>query len=393
LAKLLVVVLAAGLLGCQGNATPAETPEARLGRQIFSDPSLSASGRMSCATCHSPAHAYGPPNARAVQLGGPTLSTPGLRAVPSLRYTLPRTPMWAHPRPTSVAEQITEKDEGPAGGFTWDGRFNTLHAQAAFPLLAPSEMASTKPAIVRAIARGLYAAEFSRVFGVGVFGDTNRAFADALGAIERFELEDPSFAPYSSKYDRYLDGKASLTPQEKRGLALFNDGTRGHCASCHLSARGANGAHPLFTDFQFEAIGVPRNPDIPANHDPAFYDLGLCGPIRTDQSIKQYCGMFKTPTLRNVATRGVFFHNGRFHTLKDMLHFYVERDAKPGAWYPHDGKDTYDDLPANLRANVDTTTLPLARKKGEMPVWNDADIDDVSAFLETLTDSDQVPRP
>jgi cytochrome c peroxidase len=393
LAKSLVVVLAVGLLGCQGSATPVETPEARLGRQIFSDSNLSASGRMSCASCHSPVHAYGPPNARAVQLGGPMLSTAGLRAVPSLRYTLPRTPMWAHPRPTSLAEQITEKDEGPAGGFTWDGRFNTLHAQAAFPLLAPSEMASSKKAIVRAIERGPYAGEFSRFFGANVFGDTNRAFADALAAIERFELEDPSFAPYSSKYDRYLDGKASLTPQETRGLALFNDGTRGNCASCHLSARGANGAHPLFTDFQFEAIGVPRNPDIPANHDPAFYDLGLCGPIRTDQSIKQYCGMFKTPTLRNVATRGVFFHNGRFHSLKDMLHFYVERDANPGAWYPHDGKDKYDDLPASLRANVDTTTLPLARKRGEVPVWNDADIDDVSAFLETLTDSDQVPKP
>ena len=76
-----------------------------------------------------------------------------------------------------------------------------------------------------------YADDFRKIFGVQIFENPREAYAHALIAIERFELEDPSFAPYSSKYDRYLDGKASLTPQEKRGLALFNDGTRGNCAS------------------------------------------------------------------------------------------------------------------------------------------------------------------
>ena len=191
----------------------------------------------------------------------------------------------------------------------------------------------------------------------------------ALMALERFELEDPSFHPYSSKYDRYLDGKATLTAQEQRGLALFNDVDRGNCASCHLSARGADGSHPLFTDFQFEAIGVPRNREIPANRDSKFYDMGLCGPIRTNQPDPSYCGMFKTPTLRNVATRKVFFHNGRFHTLKEALRFYVERDTNPGEWYPHGrdrGVDAFDDLPVALRANVDKTRcrFPGARTNG-----------------------------
>jgi cytochrome c peroxidase len=368
-----------------------ESASAFLGQKLFFDASLSSSGKLSCASCHSPTHAYGPPNARAVQLGGPALTTPGLRAVPSLRYVLARTPIWSHPRPVSLAERLVETDNGPTGGFTWDGRFNTLHEQAAFPLLAPTELASTKQAIVHTIEHGPYATQFQQVFGQDIFDPANvdKAFASALQAIERFELEDASFHPYSSKYDLYLDGKTTLTPQEQHGLALFNDVNRGNCASCHLSAHGADGSHPLFTDFQFEAIGIPRNPKIPANRDPHFYDLGLCGPIRKDQPAKNYCGMFKTPTLRNTATRQVFFHNGRFHTLREVLRFYVERDTNPNEWYPHGGQDKFDDLPSNLRLNVDLTTLPLSKKKGQTPVWNDQEIDDVIAFLKTLNDADQ----
>jgi cytochrome c peroxidase len=103
--------------------------------------------------------------------------------------------------------------------------------------------------------------------------------------------------------------------------------------------------------------------------------------------------MFKTPTLRNIATRQTFFHNGCFHTLKEVLRFYVERDTNPGEWYPHGGGDKFDDLPAGLRANVDLTTLPLSRKKDEAPVWDDKEIDDVIAFLKTLNDADQAPTP
>lgn len=367
-----------------------ESKEAALGRKIFVDASLSASGKLSCANCHSPAHAYGPPNGRAVQLGGPSLTTQGMRAVPSLRYVMARTPIWAHPRPTSLAERLTEKDNSPAGGFAWDGRFNTLHEQAAFPLLAPSEMASSKEAVVRGVEHGAYAEQFRNAFGLNIFADTDKAFAAVLLAIERFELEDASFHPYSSKYDRWLDGKAELTPQEKHGLELFNDSERGNCASCHLSAKGADGSHPLFTDFQFEALAVPRNTEIPANRDAGFYDLGLCGPLRKDQPQQSYCGMFKTPGLRNVATRKVFFHNGRFHTLKEALRFYVERDTNPDEWYPH---GEFDDLPPRLRVYVDRTTLPLTGKKGDRPVWNDVEIDDVIAFLRTLNDADQVSAP
>jgi cytochrome c peroxidase len=299
-------------------------------------------------------------------MGGAELQTPGLRAVPSLRYTLARTPIWTHARPANFAEQARETDNGPTGGFAWDGRFNSLHEQAAFPLLAPSEMAGTKDALLATLKSRPYAAEMKQVFGEGVFATSDAAFAAALQAVERFELEDATFHPYTSKFDAYLDGKIKLTEQEARGLALFNDSSRGNCATCHLSSKGADGSHPLFTDYQFETIGVPRNSEVPANRDPHFYDLGLCGPVRSDKTEnKNYCGMFKTPTLRNVAARKVFFHNGRFHTLKETLEFYVQRDADPLKWYgaAAGAKLPYNDLPVVLRGNVDRVTLPLARER------------------------------
>jgi cytochrome c peroxidase len=370
---------------------------AALGRKIFFDASLSASGRMSCATCHSPEHAYGPPNGLAVQLGGPGLDLQGARAVPSLRYVLNHTPFWNKRFIENPAERLLEGNDPPTGGFGWDGRFNTLRVQSAFPLLAANEMANAGPAEVAAkLQHASYAGDFRKVFGAQVFDDPAKAYAQALIAIERFELEDPSFHPYNSKYDDYLDGKARLTDQEKRGLALFDDPRRGNCASCHLDNKGADGSHPLFTDYQFEALGVPRNPEIQANAAAVYFDMGLCGPLRTDQTGQsQFCGLFKTPTLRNVATRTVFFHNGRFHTLKEALRFYVRRDTDPRLWYPispSGAVDKFDDLPLTLRGNVDVIDEPLTRKEGAAPAWTDAEIDDVIAFLQTLSDRDAVPN-
>ena len=369
------------------------TAIATIGKNIFFDPSLSASGRMSCATCHSPAHAYGPPNGLAVQLGGPGLDRQGARAVPSLRYVLNRTPIWNKEFIANPAERLLEGNEPPKGGFGWDGRFNTLRDQATFPLLAPNEMANSGPEEIAAkLQRASYADDFRKLFGALIFGDPPKVYAQARLALERFELEDPSFHPYTSKYDDYLDGKAQLTAQERRGLALFDDRHRGNCSSCHLDRMGANGSHPLFTDYEFEALGVPRNPEIRANASSAYYDMGLCGPLRMDQTGQSsYCGLFKTPTLRNVATRRVFFHNGRFHTLKEALRFYVRRDTDPRLWYPVSPSglaNKFDDLPFPLRANIDVIDEPLTRHEGDSPAWTDAEIDDVIAFLQTLTDRD-----
>jgi cytochrome c peroxidase len=379
-------------------AADSDTPAtaAALGKRLFFDPSLSRSGRTSCASCHDPARAYGPPNGLAAQFAGPEMNSQGARAVPSLRYVLNRTPIWHKTFIANPTERLLEGDESPVGGLGWDGRFDTLRAQAEFPLLAANEMANESPEEVAAkIQRAPYADDFKKLFGAAVFGDPRQAYAKALFALERFELEDSSFRPFTSKYDDYLDGKVKLTEQELRGLKLFDDPKRGNCASCHLDRKGMDGSHPLFTSYQFEALGVPRNPEIAANADADYFDKGLCGPLRGDQTEQQqYCGMFKTPTLRNVAIRAVFFHNGRFHDLKESLRFYVQRDTNPRRWYPLSASgavDKFDDLPLPLRANIDVIDEPLTRKEGSAPAWNEAEIDDVLSFLETLTDRDARP--
>ncbi len=217
----------------------------------------------------------------------------------------------------------------PTGGFFWDGRAATLQEQAAEPFVNP-------------------------------FG----------------------------KYDEFLRGNTNLAEQEKRGLALFNNPNKGNCAGCHPSGKGADGSLPLFTDFSYDKLGVPRNPAIARNADPAYFDLGLCE--RTDLAARtDLCGAFKVPSLRNVAERHAYFHNGRFSTLKDALTFYVQRDTNPEKWYPAGTDGTvqkFDDLPPQYRANVNTTEVPYNRQPGDAPALSDAEVDDVIAFPKTLSD-------
>ncbi|WP_454757049.1 cytochrome-c peroxidase [Cupriavidus campinensis] len=372
-------------------AKPDAATLASLGKAIFFDPTLSASGRQSCASCHDPAHGYGPPNALAVQLGGPDLTRQGKRATPSLAYTLNRTPIWHKVQVASLSERLTETDSPPTGGLMWDGRFNSLREQAGGPLLDPDEMANPdREAVVAKLRRAAYGDAFRAAFGANVFDDPQRAFDAATQALERFQLDDPSFHRYNSKFDAFLDGETTLSAAETRGLRLFSDPAKGNCAACHRIDKGADGSHPLLTDYQFAALGVPRNPEIAANANPQYYDLGLCGPKRTDQAAQQgYCGMFKTPTLRNTAQRGAWFHNGRFHNLEDVVRFYVERDLKPAKWYGRDARGrtvAYDDLPPALRQNIDDFDPPMDRKPGARPALDDREIRDVVAFLRTLDD-------
>ena len=219
--------------------------------------------------------------------------------------------------------------------------------------------------------------------------------AAAVAAIERFELEDPSFHPYSSRFDDYLRGTATLSEDELEGLKLFSNPNKGNCIACHTAATGPGGQAPIFTDHSYHALGVPRNPAIAANSNPRFFDLGLCGPKRTDlKDEHQYCGYFKTPTLRNVTRRRFFFHNGRFTTLEDVMHFYVERDTDPQRWYPTiAGKlVTFDDLPPRYRGNVNISDAPLNRERGEKPALSDEESRQVIAFLGTLTRTRRSPQ-
>jgi len=349
-----------------------------LGREIFFDTELSPSGAVSCASCHDPKHAYGPSDADALKLG--------FRAAPSLRYlnTLPA--FTEHHFDNDGDDSL---DMGPTGGHTWDGRAASAREQARVPLLSPEEMGGPDAgAVVARIRVAPYADRMRTLFGADVFerGD-GAAFEAALLALEVFQQSPNDFYPFSSRYDDVLRGRAVLGDQEARGLALFNDPAKGNCASCHLSDIRPDGAFPLFTDFGHIAIGVPRNVQIKANADPRFFDLGLCGPLRTDLADHaDFCGRFRTPSLRNVALRQSFFHNGVIHTLDDAVRFYAQRDTDPARWYGQAGK--FDDLPARYHANVNTEA-PFGGARGAAPSLSEAEIADVVAFLKTLTDADQ----
>jgi len=389
---------------------------AQLGRELFHDPSLSGSGKLACSSCHNPARAYGPPGTGAVMNGGADMHTPGFRAVPSLRY-LYRQPYFSigpdasgdndaapnlqqkaqqalsHEKVLKTAEapQAAAVNMVPQGGLFWDGRADTLQQQASGPLLNPAEMAATDAAsVVEKLKGAKYAPSFRALFGPNIFSDARLLMSEAMFAIGRYQIEDASFHPFTSKYDAWLEGQVRLSAAEMRGYLSFNDPMKGNCAACHLDKPTRDGLPPLFTDFQYEALGVPRNAAVPANHDPEYYDLGICGPYRQDMHDQtQYCGMFLTPTLRNTATRKVFFHNGVFHSLDAVLDWYVNRDLEPERFYSKDTSGNvvkYDDLPAQYRQNIDTTDAPFDRHPGDRAALNKQEMRDIIAFLDTLND-------
>jgi cytochrome c peroxidase len=365
---------------------PSAAAMTALGRALFFDSSLSASGKVACATCHDPRRAFGPANDSPVQRGGADGRHYGVRSVPSLMYTQNIPPFTEHYFDDEGNDGI---DQGAAGGRTWDGRAQSAHDQARLPLFSAFEMANlSADAVVARVRRAVYAAQIRETFGNTVFDDTASAFKAVLMALETYQQNPAEFSPYSSKYDAWLRRETSLSAEELRGLAAFNDPAKGNCARCHPSGM-RNGAFPQFTDFGYAAIGAPRNKAIPANADPRYYDLGLCGPLRTDLSDKkEYCGLFRSPSLRNVAIRRVFFHNGVFHRLEDVVRFYAERDTQPQKWYSRDANGVtmkFDDLAVQYQGNVDTQA-PLDRHVGDPPALNEVDIKDIVVFLNTLTD-------
>jgi cytochrome c peroxidase len=358
---------------------------AKLGRDIFFDASLSSSGKLACASCHSPDHAYGPPNDGPVMLGGPALTLPGARAVPSLTY-LERQPDFSigpddrenetvtlaqmaavgqtAGRVQKTATQAAQSAANivPQGGLFWDGRADTLQIQASGPLLDPREMdGGSIEIIAEKLRRGPYARKFAALFGENIFKNANLLVTEATFAVGRYQVEEPSFHPYTSKFDYWLEGQPSR-----------------------------DGLPPLFTDTQYEALAAPRNLALADTSDLSYFDLGVCGPIRKDIAGQtQFCGMFKTPTLRNTAIRRAFFHNGVFQTLQQVMDFYNFRDTNPEKVYPlgADGKaGKYNDIPVQYHANVDVSDPPFNRHPGETPAMTVQDEADIIAFLKTLND-------
>jgi len=377
------IALAAGG-GESDSSAPQEIPApglstvAALGEQLFRDKTLSVSGELACESCHRPEFAHAAPPEEVVSKGGARMDRTGIRNSPSIRYAS-FTPAFGY-----------DAEGTPFGGLFRDGRVPTLAAQAERPFLDARELANASPAdVIARLARSPNADRFRAVFGADALEHPEAAFRQLAAAIAQFQVENPDFHRFDSKYDAWLAGRASLSAQEERGLALFEDPKKGNCAACHPSRPSADGRPPLFTDFTYDNVGVPRNARLPANADASFHDLGLCGPERKDLAARrEFCGAFKVPTLRNVARTAPYFHNGAIASLRDVVEFYVTRDTAPGDWYPSGagGPHKFNDLPAGLVAAVNTSEVPYDRKPGERPALTPAEIDDVVAFLRTLDD-------
>ena len=374
-----IVALIAGAAFAFAVAMAAEPQRERAaveaGRLLFFDTRLSEPPGTSCASCHDPRRAFTGDNGsgRAAPRGSRP-GTIGTRNAPTVMYLA-----------SSPGPGFSEKNgKGvPSGGFFWDGRAATLAEQALGPLFAAHEMNNRDAAsLVARVAASEAALWLRQAYGDDVFSEPGPALVAITSALAAFE-QSPTFSPFSSKFDAVLRGKASFTPQEERGLSLFTIAQKGNCAACHaLNPDSRDPRDSLFTDFGFHALGVPRNNDIARAGE---FDLGYCAAqVAGEPASRRWCGWFKTPTLRNVALTAPYMHNGRFATLREAVAFYATRDTHPERWYPNGAK--FDDLPPTLHGNVDVEMRPYHRRPGQRPALNDEEIDDIVAFLHSLTD-------
>lgn len=356
--------------------TPAPVPTlAEVGNRLFDDTRLSASGKLACASCHVQAQGHADAAGSFLPLGGLDGTHQGLRSSPSVRYL-------------DQAGAFRFDAQGrPHGGLFWDGRADNRTTQARGPLFNADEMANADVTALATRLRALpYAADLRAAASLPAAATDDQLVDAAVTALARYQADDTKFHAFTSKFDAVQDGRATFTAQEQRGLAAFNDPQRGNCASCHDSRPAPGLGRALFTNFSYHALGVPRNKS-QATANPAFFDLGLCGPQRSDLAGRQdLCGLFRTPSLRNVALTAPYFHNASFATLEDVVAFYATRDIDAARWYPvvNGQVQRYNDLPATLRTNVHQGA-PF-RRAGQAPAITPQDAADIVAFLRTLSD-------
>jgi len=350
--------------------------KAQLGQALFFDPSLSSPAGQSCATCHDASAALTDPDRRLPVSKGVLPGRVGNRNAPTSMYAA-----------FSPAFHFDKEEGLYVGGQFLDGRAATLEEQAKGPFLNPLEMANPdKRSVVEKVRRAAYSHEFDSVFGQGALDDPKQAYARIAEALAAFE-RTPQFSPFSSKYDAYLAGKTKLSKQELRGLRLFEAEDKGNCAACHPSRPGPKGEPPLFTDFTYDNLGVPRNPDnpfykLPARLNPAgalWVDRGLGATVNK----RSEDGKFKVPTLRNIELTGPYMHNGYFKTLRGTVVFYNDRDKKPLCSQNLVSEDAA--LNQKCWPAPEVITNVNRDELGDLGL-SEREIDDIAAFMKTLTD-------
>ena len=401
-----LVALTAATTGvCANDLTPVE----QLGKSIFFDVNLSIIQNQSCASCHVPEWGWTGPDSE-INAGGAVYegSIPGRfgdRKPPSSAYATP--------------SPIFHNDKGTfTGGNFWDGRAtgellgNPAADQARGPFLNPAEQALPDSAcVVYRVCITPYDVPFTDVWGTeacaidwpddieavcaeeGTTVDLDaadrmksaQAYNNIALSIAAYE-DSPEVNAFSSKYDQTFTGKVKLSKEEQRGFALFRG--KGQCHRCHIS----NGQQALFTDYTFDNLGVPQNPENPAGVAPDFIDPGLGGFLKNadypeDVYLAEW-GKQKVPTLRNVDLRPegsdvkAYAHNGYFKTLEGIVNFYNTRDTKPTCpgLYTEAEALAADCWPApEVAENVNTDEL------GDLGLTDEEEAA-IVAFLKTLSD-------
>jgi cytochrome c peroxidase len=348
-----------------------------LGKVIFFDTDLSRPRGQSCASCHDPAAGFADPNHLAVSTGA-IPNRVGNRNAQSISYAMYSPELYFDPTTTPAIPEGKYH-----GGLFWDGRANTLEDQAKQPFLNPLEMHNpNKITVVQSVRRAEYAGLFKEVFGPFSLRDVEQAYEYIAQALADY-MRSPEVNPFTSKYDYWKKGQAEYTESELRGYQLFT-GTGAKCFNCH--------SEPYFTNFGHQNLGTPRNPDLPyyflppsLNPDGVDYiDQGLGDFLRSagypeEQAVKED-GKFKIPSLRNCALTAPYSHNGYHETLRDLVVFNNTRDLPEANWPAPEVPETVHRHPMAMPGTLGRLGL------------NDQQIDDIVAFLHTLTDG-YVPLP
>jgi len=254
---------------------PYSPARVELGKLLFFDGRLSANGVVSCAFCHEPRHAF----------SGSARFSFGVDGKEEARHT-----------PTLINRAWGKSQ-------FWDGRAPTLESQVIVPVTNPDEMGMTAAAVVQR----LRSIKGYAPFFAAAFGDSAITFERTEKALATFER---TIVSGNSPYDRYVAGnKTALTKQQQDGLDFFNK--KGECAECHSG--------PNFTNEKFANLGIGMDQSKP--------DPGRAAVTKKRRDF----GKFKVPSLRDLASRGPYMHDGRFKTLGEVLDFY----AKGGLPNPH----------------------------------------------------------
>jgi cytochrome c peroxidase len=377
--------LVAGLVGVCGAAL-ALTDKEQLGKNIFFDQNLSLNRNQSCAACHGPTVGWTGPD-ETINMHGAVYegSVPGAfgdRKPPSSAYG------GNSPLLYQTANGIW------VGGMFWDGRAtgwtlgDPLAEQALGPFLNPKEQALPDPAAVVGwicSASSGYRALFLSVWGANACNDVATAYSYVGFSIAAYE-RSAEVSPFTSRFDAAKKGRTTLTLQEQAGFALFQ--SKGKCSKCHVSI----GPAPLFTDFTYDNVGIPKNLENPVySYMPSFVDVGLGGFLKgagyPASAYGKEEGKFKVPTLRNVDKRPssgfvkAYGHNGYFKSLESIVHFYNTRDVLPRCETmpaPIEGVTCWPS--PEFAANMNTAEL------GNLGLTPEEEAD-IVAFLRTLTDT------